>query len=190
MILILVFAFHIKAVIKVVNGDISVSVKYLFIKINKKYILKYEESTLLTLYLVTKKGLKKVTTLPEIIKKVAKTKKTDIAFIELITVLTQSFRKNEKSVYYYIYKKINYDIVVEVKLGLDDAFLTAAGCGLLNAAAGTACAVYNSEKRTISFKTYPEFSKLFFSINADCIITLTPADIIIGYAIYKKNKRR
>ncbi len=190
LIIILIFAFNIKAVIKADNGDISVSVKYLFIRISKRYVVKYEESTLLTLYLVTKKGLKKVTTFPEIIRKIRKTEATDITFVDMLTVLTQSFRKKEKSAYYYIYKKIKYDLAATVKLGLEDAFFTAIGCGLLNAAAGTACAVYNKKDHVIRIKTYPEFSKLFFSIDADCIIALTPADIIIGYAVYKKNKRR
>lgn len=190
LIMILVFALNIKAVIKADNANISVSIKYLFVKISKKYVVKYEESTLLTLYLITKKGLKKVTTFPEIIRKVRKTEATDITFIDLITVITQSFRKKEKSAYYYIHKKIKYEIEAVLKLGLEDAFLTVLGCGLLNAAAGTACAVYNTKDHIFRIKSYPEFTKLFFSINADCIIALTPADIIIGYAIYKKNKRR
>lgn len=188
--MILVFVFRIKAVIKADNGDISVSVNYLFMRFGKKYAVRYEESTLLTLYQITKKGLKKVITFPEVVRKITKTETTDITFIDLITVLTQSFRKKEKSPFYYIFKKINYDIEVIIKLGLEDAFLTAIGCGLLNAAAGTACAVYNTENHLFRLKTYPEFSKLFFSIDADCIIALTPADIIIGYAVYKKNKRR
>lgn len=190
LITVLVFAFKIKAVIKADNNNISIGVRYLFIRLGRKYVIKYEESTLLTLYQITKKGLEKITTFPEIVSKITKTAPADITFNDLITALTRSFRKKEKGLFYYIYKRININVEAAIRLGLEDALLTAIGCGLVNASAGTACAVYNTKKQIFRFKAYPEFSKLFFSINADCIIALAPADIIIGYAIYKKNKRR
>lgn len=190
LIIILAFAFKIKAVINADNGNINVSVHYLFIRIKRRYVVIYDESTLFTLYLIKKKGLKKVITLTEALKKITATQATDIKFIDLITVITQSFKKNEKSAFYYIHKKIRYNLEALITLGLDDAFLTAMGCGLLSAAAGAACALTNTQHHILRVKAFPEFSKLFFSIDANCIIAITPADIIIGYAVYKINKRR
>lgn len=192
LIITLVFALRVKAVVVIDNGDISVSVFFVkLVKITKKYVLKHEPDVVLKLYLVTRKGLKPVITLPDIVKKIKETVATDIALIDLITTLLQSLRmKQKKTAYNYIYKKAKYNISVGIKLGLEDALLTAFACGLLNAAAGSACAVFNSEKHSLTARAYPEFTKLFFSIHANCIITLAPADIIIGYVIYKKNKNR
>jgi hypothetical protein len=192
LLIVLAFVFKIKAVIKADNANINVVVSYLgIIKIRKDYVVHRDEKSVFALYLVTKKGLKPTTTLADIIKKVKKKVPTDIAIVDLITVITQSARKKDKnSAFSYIYKKIRYDISIDVLIGIEDAFFTAVVCGILNAAAGAVLAVYNKKNRTIRVKAFPEFSNLKFSVKADCIIALAPADIIIGYAIYKKNKRR
>lgn len=192
LLIILAFACKIKAVIKADNGDISVTISFLhIIRLRKKYIVKYEDKTILSLYLKTKKGLKPVISLPDAVRRISRSELTDITFVDFITVFTQSLRKKKKkTAFNYIIARTKYDIVIELKLGLDDAFYTAIACGLFNTAAGTACAILNAKKHILRIKSYPEFSKLFISVNADCIITLSPADIIIGYAIYKKNKRR
>lgn len=192
LILLLLFVVKIKAVAGADNMNISVTVSYLWlIRIRKEYVIKREDETFAALYLLTRKGIKPVLTLPDIIKKVRKTMPTDVAFVDIITVLFQSVRKKqEKSVFSYIYKKIKYDVRVSLKIGAGDAFFTAVSCGIINAAAGAACAIYSDKGRTFNVAAYPEFSDLYFSIKANCIIALSPADIIIGYAIYKKNKRR
>jgi hypothetical protein len=192
LILIAVFAFRIKAVIDIDNGDIVVSVFFVrIIKLQKKYVIKHEPDVLLKLYLRTRKGLKPVIGLPEVITKIKKTVATDIAFIDAITVFLQSLRKKQKkSAFNYIYRKARFNIGIDIKLGIEDAFLTAIVCGILNAASGAACAIYNSEKREVNVRAYPDFSNMMFWIKANCIIKLAPADIIIGYVIYKKNKNR
>ncbi len=189
---VLVFVFKIKGVIKADNANISVVVSYLgIIKISKNYIIRREDKSVFALYLVTKKGLKPIATLKDIIKKVKKAAPTDITLVDLITVIAQSARgKKEKGAFSYIYKKIRYDVTIDVLIGLEDAFFTAVVCGVLNGAAGAVLAVYNEKKRVIRVNASPEFSDLRFSIKAHCIIALAPADIIIGYAINKKNKRR
>jgi hypothetical protein len=192
LIIILVFVFRIKAVIDVNNGDIKVDIIFFhIIKLQKKYVIKHEPDVLLKLYLITRKGLKPVISLPEIVNKIRKTSPTDIAFIDVITMFLQSFRKKQKkSVFNYLYRKASYDLAIDLQIGVEDAFWTAMACGLVNAASGVVCAVNNTKKHIIRVKTYPEFSKLVFSINVNCIITLSPADIIIGYVISKKNKNR
>lgn len=192
LILVLIFVVRIKAVVVADNGNINVSVFLLgIIKLQKKYVIKREPDVVLRLYLITRKGLKPVITLPEIVKKIKETVATDIAVIDIITVILQSLRKKQKnSAFSYIYRKAKYNIAVDIKLGLEDAFLTAIVCGILNAASGAAGAVFNNKKHQVRAKATPEFSKLFFSAHINCIIALTPADIIIGYAIYKKNKKQ
>jgi hypothetical protein len=192
LILILIFVVRIKAVVAADNGNINVSVFLLgIIKLQKKYVIKREPDVVLRLYLITRKGLKPVIALPDIVKKIKETVATDIAFLDLITVILQSLRKKQKnSAFSYIYRKARFNLAVDIKLGIEDAFLTAIVCGILNAASGAAGAVFNNNKHQMRVKVTPEFSKLFFSAHINCIIALTPADIIIGYAIYKKNKKQ
>lgn len=191
-ILILLFAVRIKGEITADNLNISVIVSYLWvIRLRKRYIIKREEETFLALYLITRKGEKAVISLPKIIKKMKIKAPTDIAFADLLTMLLQSHRKKkERSAYSYIFKKARYDITASIGLGTGDAFVTAIVCGVINAAAGVLSALHDAEKHTLCIIARPEFSKPTFSVKANCIIALTPADIIIGYAINKKNKRR
>lgn len=190
--LILVFAIRTKAVIDVDNGNIDINVFILrIIKLKRKYIIKHEPDVILKLYTVTRKGTKPVIALPDIIEKIKETEASDVTFVNLLNLLLQSVRKKQKkSAFSYLYRKALFEVGVELRLGLEDAFLTAIACGLINAASGAALAICNTEKHLVRAKVHPEFSNLSFSIKARCIIKMATADIIIGYVIYKKNKNR
>ena len=100
----------------------------------------------------------------------------------------KSNEKGRNKLFEYINGKSKYKIEIKITIGLDDAFLTAVCCGLLNSVIGSLM-IFNKDKRhRVVIKTVPVFQNRLFSFYGDCIITLSLTNIIIGYMIYKKNK--
>jgi hypothetical protein len=63
-------------------------------------------------------------------------------------------------------------------------------CGIVQSTASAIAAVAKNSRHNISVYVRPVFPKRSFSSRSDCIITLSLANIIIGYLMYKINKGR
>ena len=157
------------------NWSLSVIVLGITV-LRRRYEVRREYGELLTLYSVDKKE-KRVISVIDALKSFNTSKK-------------KSNEKGRNKLFEYINDKSKYKIDIKISIGLDDAFLTAICCGLLNTVIGSLM-IFNKDKRhRIIIKTYPVFQNRSFSFFGDCIITLSLANIIIGYMIYKINKRR
>ena len=147
--------------------------------IHRKYEVRRERGEIFTLYCVDKPEPKRVFSL--------------LDFIKTADERRRKRKSNEKArgrLFSFINRKSKYQMHFQLDIGLDDAFATAMVCGTLQAAAGAAMASVKDKRHHISFSVRPVFSKRSFSLYADCIITLSLANIIIGYAMYKINKGR
>ena len=147
--------------------------------IRRKYELRREKGEIFTLYCIDKPQPKRVFSLLDFIKTAQKKRRKR--------------KTNEKArgrLFVFINNKSAYRLRFELDIGLDDAFATAMLCGTLQAAAGALMAIVKDKKHQISISVRPVFSKRTFSLYTDCIITLSLANIIIGYAMYKMSKGR
>lgn len=147
--------------------------------IHRKYEVRREKGEIFTLYCVDKPQPKRVFSLFD--------------FIKTAQEKRRKRKTNEKArgrLFAFINKKSAYELRFKLEIGLDDAFATAMLCGTLQAAAGTLMTSVKDKRHHISISVRPVFSKRSFSLYTDCIITLSLANIIIGYAIYKMSKGR
>ncbi len=179
--LIIILSFiKVKTVVISKNRDIDINVYILgVIRLHKKYYIKREEKEIITLYEERKKGDKRITSLRDIIRKGKRKKKPD-----------EAQKRARKKAFKYVIKRTYLKINLDLTMGINDAYTTAMVCGFAEVVSGAAGAVIGNKLHTINVKIMPVFSKQFISLKANCIIALSPADIIIGYVIYKKYMRR
>ena len=148
--------------------------------IRRQYEVRREKCEIFTLYCVDKPQPKRVFSLLDIIKTAQEKRRK-----------RKSNEKARGRLFAFINKKSKYQLRFQLDIGLDDAFATAMLCGTLQSAAGALMAAVKKDKRHhISITVRPVFSKRSFSLRTDCIITLSLANIIIGYAMYKISKGR
>lgn len=176
----------VKIEIIAVQEDITVNIIFLgFIKITKKLLIKFEEKSLVSLYLVDKNKQKRIVKLKKIINNIIE-KAPDRTFTGLVSYFLKYINKGQKEVVYsHIYKRINYYLKVYIQLGTGDAFVTAISCGFLKAVSNAFCAILNSRIHKTNINLSPEYSEQVISVKVNCIIRFSPADIIIGYSVSK-----
>lgn len=155
----------------------SLGVKTLgLVVLRRRYEVRRQSGELLTLFSVDKNE-KRIISVTDIIKSFRMPKK-------------DSDTKGRNKLFGYINGKSRYTIKIKSNIGLDDAFATAICCGFLNTLIGSLMVLNKDIRHKVNVNVFPVFQKRSFSFDADCIITLSLANIIIGYMIYKKNKRR
>ena len=181
--------FHLKAVIRLDNLRVHLSVSFLFIRIKREYELKRESKEFLVLFQLLDGKEKRIASLKSIILKKDKDKATEISIVDLFKIVVQNRKDKKDSAFAYLNKKSRFDVQIQISLGVGDAYYTALLCGMLVAIGGSVCAVYSQEKKQFRISVQPEFNQLKFSLQTDCIIAITPANIIIGYFIYKIRTR-
>ncbi len=179
----------VKAVIRLDNLRSSLIVSFLFIRIKRDYIVKKDKTDFFALYRSAHGKEKRIASLKSIIFKNQKEQVTDISLINLIKLAIQNRGKKRESLFYYLNKRSRIRADIAVELGAGDAYYTALLCGLAVSVGSALCAVYSTEKKNFKMSVKPLFNKRSFSVHADCIITITPANIIIGYIIYKIKAR-
>lgn len=179
-IIILLSFIKIKVAIQVENNHFGITlILFGIIKVRKDFIIEREEKKIFALYEIKKKEKKQIVTLFDILQK---TRKAEIS-------LKKKYVR--KKAIGYILKKTHFNLRLDLSIGvLQDAYATAIVCGILDAISSSVGAVYNNPKHTVKVKISPLFSRQYFTIKANGIIALTPANIIIGYVIYKNNIRR
>ena len=162
------------------DKEASLTVRTLGIAfIHRKYEIRREKVEIFTLYCVDKPQPKRVISLLDLIKTAEKRK--------------QKPKSNEMArgkLIAFINSKSAYQLRFQLDVGLDDAFATAMLCGLVQSAAGALSVVVKDRRHNIRVSVRPVFPKRSFSSLSDCIITLSLANIIIGYLMYKINKGR
>lgn len=141
----------------------------------KEFVFRRDPKSVLSLYAMQKDGEKVFTSLVDLIKTSTKKEKK---------------KNNTKQALSYIHFKAVYDIRIEFEVGASDAFLTAMASGLLNTVVGTLYATRKNKNMRVKWNVNPQFKKQILSFRANCIIKLSPANIMIGYMIYKKILRR
>lgn len=152
-------------------------------------MLKRDRKEFLMLYQLKNGEEKKIDSLKHIILKNGKGEATDISIVDLIKIVFQNRRNKKDSAFAYLNQKSTFDVRIQFSLGVGDAYYTALLCGWLVAIGSAFCAVYTQANKQFHISVSPEFNRLSFSLQSDCIIAITPANIIIGYFIYKKRTR-
>jgi hypothetical protein len=145
--------------------------------VKRKYETRREYGEIFTLYSADKK------------------EKRIFSFLDIIKTYKQPNKpkSNEKArgkLFAFINSKAAYEIDIKLGIGLEDAFATAMLCGLAQTVAGSLVCLIKDSRHKVKVSVAPIFNKRSFSLMADCIITLSLANIITGYIIYKINKRR
>ncbi len=176
-IIILLFAVKIKAKISYRHNRIKAAVTWLGIPLfHKEYVFRRDNDKIVTLYGIQKKGEKLVISLDDLIR--------------LSTPNREKKKTNTKKALTYIHSKAIYDIKIKFKIGTGDAFLTALSCGLLQIVIGTLYGIRKNPRMKVKPIIKPEFSKQILCFESDCIIKVSPVNIMIGYMIHKKILRR
>jgi hypothetical protein len=153
-------------------------------RIRREYEIRRDRKELYALYELKKDQEKKLASVRTLI--AGKKAPTGIRLIDILW-----FRlKNRRSLkaarpFSYLYKKSRLDLRAEVIVGIGDVFDTALLCGWLAAAGRGLCAAFSRRNKTFRITVSPSYNKRFFSLRANCIIAISPANIIIGYFIYK-----
>ena len=174
-----VLAANIKLNIDVRGSAFSIELVLLgVIRLRRQYVIRREKGAIFTLYCLEKKKEKRVTSLYDIIQK--QKKKT----------VTDKQKKAQKKLIEFLYKKARIEVDAKVRAGLPDAASTALCCGMLGAVSAAAGAVVRDKRHRVSIQIQPVFAKQVFSIDAKGIMALSPANIILGYILYKKTLRR
>ncbi len=181
--------FHLKAVIRLDNLRVHLIVSFLFIRVKREYVIKRDKKEFLVLYQIKAGKEKKIASLKSVLLKKDKDEATDISIVDLFKIILQNRRDRKESAFSYLNKKSRFNVNTEVALGVGDAYYTALLCGLLAAVGGSFCAAYKEKKRQFRISVGPVYNQLSFSLHLDCIITITPANIILGYFIYKIRTR-
>lgn len=141
----------------------------------REYVFRREEGKPAALFKVTKKGESRVLSLKDIISFL--TKKPDD-------------NANFKKALLYIHSKAAYKLNVGFEIGTGDAMLTALSCGLLQSVIGALYGMRDNRKIELAAAVAPQFSKQSLRFDLDCIIKASPVNIMIGYMIYKKRRKR
>ena len=176
-VIILLCLIKIKVVIHIDNAKFSAAVFILGIfKIKREFVLKREKDKILSVY-QTGKREKRIITLYDIIR------------TSKMKTITRKQKGARKKALKYILKRLHLDIKLFVEAGFVDAYVTAMLCGLISVITKIGGAVMDGEKHSIETRIKPLFSYRFISVKASCIIASTPANIIIGYIIYKIKNR-
>lgn len=168
----------IRVVIDQENNYFKLTLIYLgVIRVSLKYVIKREQRYIFTLYRLKRKQRIKITNLYEIIQNFKKSEVKD------------SQKLARKKFIKYILNNILIKAKIKVNIGLNNALSTALVCGWAGVSGSILRAVTYNPKHKLTINIQPLFSKMFFSVNVHCIIALSPANIIIGYIIYKKTRR-
>jgi Protein of unknown function (DUF2953). len=185
-IILLLVIFRLKAVTRLENRNIRITVSFLFFRIKKEYVFKREKGELFVLYQLSRKGEKRVISFSDIFRK--KEKVAGITVADTYKMIAPHYHRKNNA-FYYLNRKVHFDTNIKIALGVGDAYVTALLCGLVIAIGGSLCAVYSQNTKRFKISVKPEFSRQLFSVHADCIIAITPANIILGYIIYKIRTR-
>lgn len=166
----------IKAVVCVAQSNIKLTiVLFFFIRLKKRFVIKPDKKSIAVLYEIKGKNLEQKLSLTEVVCRIAK-------------------KKNKKSkarsaAINYILKKTSINLKAAIDIATKDACLTALICGAVKA-------VYYAVKNMFGHKNHFDievraaFAKQLCSVNANCIIRVSAANIIIGYFIYQTKLRR
>lgn len=161
------------------GADIRVRITVFgIIPIRFRFKIMRERNRIFTLYRIKKKEAKPLTSLRKIIRSVRQNPLSD----------RQKFAR--KKSFAYVYKHTDIQIRINAALGAGSAYNTAMLCGAVQSIFSALGAVFYKRNHTFVFKTTPDFAAYRLSVRADCIIALSPANIIFGYIIYKRNTRR
>ena len=173
------------------NNRFRVVVRYILIPIKMEFVIRHVPKEVLALYMIKKGKEKRITTLRELFLKLKKGQTKGMTLANMLSlVVYPKRREKQKGTLVYLNKKTAYRARIRLTIGVDDAYATAMVCGFIVSVAGALCAAFNNQTHVVWVDVTPQFSKPVFSIDTDCIIKVTPANIIIGYFIYQKNKRR
>ena len=169
----------VKLNIAVSNNSFDLEMVFLgFIKLHRRYVIRRKKGEIFTLYRRVKNKEKKVISLYDIIR--GQEKKP----------MTEKQKMARKKLLRFLYKKTRIKITAKVRFGLPDAASTAICCGMLGAVSAAADAVTRDKHHQLLIQITPVFAKQVFSIHAKGIMALSPANIILGYILYKKSLRR
>lgn len=173
----LVLAVKIKIVVRAAQCRIEATLVLLgFIRLRRRFCLQRDKNSLARLVWEKKNGKEEsVVTLAGLICRLDKKKRTPVEYAR------------DKALG-YIFAKAHIDVRAQAKIGLGDAFATAMVCGALQTASGVVRSF--GKQKSIRLLVRPFFSGKIFRIHADCIITLSPVNIMTGYIIYRKKRRR
>jgi len=141
-----------------------------------EFVIRRDKEKILTLYSMRRKGERIVVSLDDVLRRSVQKKKVK--------------KTNIKHALVYIHGKAEYDIKILFEIGTGDAFLTAMSCGLLQSVIGTLYAMRSNSEMKVKANVKPIFSKQQLCFESDCIIEVSPVNIMIGYMIYKKIIRR
>lgn len=169
----------IKVVLQIEQCEINATLVLLsFIRLHRKYLLKRDKDSIALLCEVKKDG----------------SEKTKLSLSELICRLNKKKQNKKERArsegFNYVYKKMDIEFKARIDVGLGDACLTALFCGVLKAVFGFVKKAGKPKNHIVSIDIKPVFTKQLYRIFADCIITVSPANIITGYFIYQKKLRR
>lgn len=182
-------ATRVHGVFRLENECVHFTVSWISIQIMKReYRVGRDENRVVALYRMLKTREEKVTTLTEVL--FTEKPDRDASLLKLIQAAIQS-RKERKQVspWFGILKRSWVDLRLNIEVGTGDAFVTAMACGLLITVGSAVCAAISTKRENYRLFVQPAFSRLSFSIRGDCIIDIAPANIILGYFIYKFKSR-
>lgn len=169
--------FNINIKLDIHDNKISIVVSFLVIKLFKrKLVVEREKGRIISLYQYKKGKKVLVTSLLDII--LESRKRTD------------SQKLAQSKFLKYILKRLYISVLASFSIGTGDAALTANVCGSVQIASGIASSIYTNKRRSFKVNVVPIFSAKQLTADINCIIKVSPANIIIGYLIYKKTKRR
>ncbi|MEM5770858.1 MAG: hypothetical protein AAGU32_21635, partial [Bacillota bacterium] len=164
-------------------------VTWLFLRIMKReYRIGRDNNRAVVLYRQLKNQEQIVTTLTEILFKEKPDR--DASLLALIKLAIQSrYERRQASPWLTVLERSRVVLRLYVGLGVGDAFATAMVCGLLIAVGNAVCAANSTKRESYRLSVKPIFNGTTFSLEGDCIIDITPANIILGYFIYKLKAR-
>ena len=175
----LILLINIRFKINIQNNIIEILVTVLWVlTIRKKFVIEREKNVLIAIFQVKKGRRKKLVTLADIIKKSRKK--------EVLPIKKQAIRK----VLLFFIKKTIININAKITIGFGSAVLTAQVCGILGVVSTAGGAMSDSKKHHVLIRIKPIFAKPIFLLDAKGIFMLSPANIIVGYILYKKSMRR
>jgi hypothetical protein len=152
--------------------------------------MRWDKKELLLIFEIKKGKQKKIASLKSLLFRKRKGEPTEISFVDLLKVIVQNRRSKEKNAFSFLNKKSRFQVLIQVALGAGDAYYTGMLCGWAAALGSSLCAAFSRKKKNFRISVKPEFNRQSFSLHADCIIAIKPANIILGYFIYKNKARR
>ena len=189
--IILLIACPLKAEIRVDNLRVNLKVTFPFISVRREYALRWDKQECIVIYRIKKGEKKRIASLKSLLLKKQKDVPEDISCIKALRITMQNRQKRKDvNALAYLNKKSRVRAQVRISIGAGDAYNTALLCGWAAALGGSLCAAFTKNNKYYHIAVKPEFNRLLFSLRADCIIAITPANIILGYIIYKIRARR